>query len=137
MLARAAQPPLELDREAFLAAFARVPSALSHSLAAHPLFSLEAVARLADGLPAADVERYEDGGHRNLEGMPGGREAPFLLSPGVGVYVPSFAPHWVKNGAEPSLSLSITFRSRASERREWVSELNARLRRWKLSPRPP
>jgi hypothetical protein len=31
------------------------------------------------------------------------------MPPGDGVYVYPFAPHWVKNGPEPSVSLSITF----------------------------
>lgn len=84
-----------------------------------------------------ELERYYDGGHRNLEGMPSGAEAEFRMQPGDGVYVPSFDPHWVQNGPEISISLSITFRTRSSERFERVHQLNAKLRRLRLHPRPP
>ena len=46
-------------------------------------------------------------------------------------------PHWVQNGPAASISLSITFRTPASLRAERVHSLNARLRRLKLSPKPP
>jgi hypothetical protein len=82
-----------------------------------------------------ELERYYGGGHRNLEEMPGGEET-FRMHPDDGVYVPSFAPHWVQNGGEASVSLSITFRSRGSERRERVYEFNSRLRRIGISPKP-
>lgn len=84
-----------------------------------------------------ELERYYDGGHRNLDGMPSGAEAVFHMLPGDGVYVPSFDPHWVQNGPEVSISLSITFRTRSSERFERVHQLNAKLRRLRLHPHPP
>jgi hypothetical protein len=84
----------------------------------------------------AELDRYYDGGHRNLEAVPSDGRT-FRLQPGHGVYVPSFVPHWVQNGDEASISLSITFRTRASERVERVNAFNARLRRVRLSPRPP
>lgn len=82
-----------------------------------------------------ELERYYGGGHRNLEAVPPGRPTTFHMTPGDGVYVPPFFPHWVKNGPEASISLSITFRTRASERFERVQQLNAKLRRLNLSPR--
>lgn len=84
-----------------------------------------------------ELERYYDGGHRNLEQMPAGEDRLFRMLPGDGVYVPSFDPHWVQNGPEISISLSITFRTRSSERFERVHQLNAKLRRARLRPRPP
>jgi hypothetical protein len=42
----------------------------------------------------------------------------------------------VKNGSEASVSLSITFRTRASWRTERVHRFNARARGLRLSPRP-
>jgi hypothetical protein len=96
------------------------------------------VVSFADGQTANhELERYYDGGHRNLEAMPTGTQATFRMQPGDGVYVPSFDPHWVQNGPEISISLSITFRTRASERFERVHQLNAKLRRRGLHPRPP
>jgi hypothetical protein len=83
------------------------------------------------------IERYYDGGHRNLAAMPAGESQSFLMHPGDGVYVPPFHPHWVQNGPRASISLSITFRTRASEQFERVHQLNARLRRLRLSPKPP
>jgi hypothetical protein len=82
-----------------------------------------------------ELDRYYDGGHRNLESVPVDAQT-FVLSPGQGVYVNSFAPHWVHNRDEASISLSITFRTRRSEAAERAHALNARLRRLGLHPRP-
>jgi hypothetical protein len=83
------------------------------------------------------IEHYYDGNHRNLDALPGGEALTFRMHPGDGVYVPPFHPHWVQNGPQVSISLSITFRTRASEQFERVHQLNARLRRMHLSPNPP
>src|SRR5262249_43625057 len=82
-----------------------------------------------------ELDRYYDGGGRNLEAMPGDGSA-YSLDAGKGVYVPSFMPHWVKNGPEASVSLSITFRTSDSLRAERVHRVNARLRKLGLSPKP-
>lgn len=82
-----------------------------------------------------ELDRYYDGGHRNLEAVPVDVE-PFVLAPGRGVYVHPFAPHWVRNRDEVSISLSITFRTRRSLATERAHGLNARLRRVGLHPRP-
>jgi hypothetical protein len=82
-----------------------------------------------------ELDRYHDGGHRNLEGVPSEGQL-FRMHPSDGVYVPSFMPHWVQNGDEASISLSITFRTRTSRRHERVHRMNARMRRLKLSPTP-
>lgn len=58
------------------------------------------------------------------------------LSPGQGLHFPVTAPHWVKNGPEVSLSLSLTFRSDRSQARELVYRANAQLRRLGLTPTP-
>ncbi len=81
-----------------------------------------------------ELDRYHAGGHRNLDVLPSADE-PFVLDPGLGVYVPSFMPHWVQNGPAASISLSITFRTCASRRAERVHWTNARLRRVGLSPK--
>jgi hypothetical protein len=84
----------------------------------------------------AELDRYFDGGHRNLDRMPE-LEETFHMDPGDGVYVPPFMPHWVKVvGSRAAISLSITFRTRASLEMERASHFNARLRRLHLSPRP-
>ena len=82
-----------------------------------------------------ELDRYHDGGHRNLEAVPEDAET-FVMHPGGGVYVYPWAPHWVRNGPAVSTSLSITFRTRQTEQAERVMRFNARLRRLRLSPRP-
>jgi len=61
----------------------------------------------------------------------------FQMHPGEGVYVYPWAPHWVENGPEVSVSLSITFRTGLSERQERVHRFNAKLRRNGLAPVAP
>jgi hypothetical protein len=82
-----------------------------------------------------ELDRYYDGGHRNLESVPSEAQT-FVLSPGRGVYVDSFAPHWVRNRDAASISLSITFRTGQSEAAERAHALNARLRKLGLHPKP-
>ena len=82
-----------------------------------------------------ELDRYHDGGHRNLVEVPP-RSSAFQMLPGDGVYLYPWVPHWVLNGPAVSISLSITFRTRRSERVEHVHLLNGRLRRHGLSPRP-
>ena len=52
------------------------------------------------------------------------------------MHFPQNWPHWVKNGPSTSISLSITFRTRESQRHEHVHSLNAHLRRRGMHPRP-
>jgi hypothetical protein len=82
------------------------------------------------------LERYYSGGHRNLDWKP--EEATtYRLDPGVGVYVPVHAPHFVRNGDGVSVSLSITWYTPAVERAARVHALNSRLRRLGISPVAP
>lgn len=82
-----------------------------------------------------ELDRYHAGGHRNLEKIPE-QATPFVLTPGHGVYVYPFAPHWVRNGPDASVSLSITFRTHESRRAERVHRFNARVRRLGIDPVP-
>lgn len=79
-------------------------------------------------------ERHEafhrEGGHRNLpyrEEFEARGEA-FALAPGDAVYVPVKAPHWVRVGDDVSVSLSITWRSQASDNEARLHRANAWLR---------
>jgi hypothetical protein len=93
------------------------------------------VGRFVDpSIQQLELDRYHDGGHRNLENVPTEMTA-FDMSPGEGVYVYPFAPHWVKNGPTASISLSVTFRTQDSRRTELIHRFNARLRRLHMSPR--
>ena len=60
----------------------------------------------------------------------------FDLVPGMGGYMPSTSPHLVENGDEPSITISFTYYTDATRRREMLYRGNARLRRMGLSPRP-
>lgn len=82
------------------------------------------------------LEQALGGEHSNLSWEPVNPVA-FDLAPGDGVYVQPHAPHWVENGPRPSISLSITFRTPASQDEINVHALNARLRRLGLSPVAP
>ncbi len=84
------------------------------------------------------LERYHAGGHRNLPWRDelAARAATFELAPGDGLFIPITAPHWVQNGPEVSISLSVTYRSRYSDVQTAVHRLNGALRRLGLRPRP-
>lgn len=81
-------------------------------------------------------ESYHTGGPRELkwrdELLAGGREFP--LQPGEALFVPVMAPHFVRNGPEPSVSLSITWRSEWSFAEADARALNAVLRRAGIRP---
>jgi hypothetical protein len=89
----------------------------------------------ASGVQQWELDRYYDGGHRNLEHAPD-ETTTFHMHPGDGVYVYPFAPHWVKNGPRASISLSVTFRTAESRQIERVHRFNAHLRRLHMSPKP-
>ncbi len=84
-------------------------------------------------------EAYHTGGARELSW----RDelacfgATFRLAPGEAIYVPVMAPHHVKNGPMPSISLSITWRSEWSFAEADARALNGRLRQWGFNPAAP
>lgn len=84
-------------------------------------------------------EEYHRGGHRNLAWDDSFLEHGTVqaLSPGDAVYVPVMAPHFVRNGDAPSISLSITWRSEWSYGAADTHALNAVLRKFGLNPTPP
>ena len=83
-----------------------------------------------------ELERVYAGGHRNIEQLPDSMRA-FELQPGDGVYVRPDAPHFVVNGPEASISLSITWRTPSTRRSARVHRINGRLRRLRIAPTPP
>ncbi len=85
-----------------------------------------------------ELEHFFGGGHRNLKFRDEfqTKAQTFQLRPGDGLHFPVAAPHWVKNEGAVSISYSVTFRTRASERRCAVHNFNAGLRRWGLRPTP-
>ena len=89
-----------------------------------------------DLLSEEELERFYTGAHRNLTFRDElqARAEVFELHPGEGVHVPVTAPHWVKNGPEVSVSFSITFQTRLSERRGIIYRVNHLLRQRGWSP---
>lgn len=84
-------------------------------------------------------EAYHTGGGRELawEEQFKGQGITFMLEPGHALYVPVMAPHYVRNGPAPSISLSITWRSDWSYAEADARAFNAFLRRRGLNPHPP
>lgn len=84
-------------------------------------------------------EFYHTGGPREIpwrETLATGGTA-FTINPGEGLYVPVMAPHFVRNGPEPSISLSITWRSEWSYEEADARAFNSVLRRAGMQPRRP
>ena len=84
-------------------------------------------------------EGYHLGGHRNLVWQDdfeadGTRHH---LTPGKAIFVPVMAPHHVRNGPEPSVSLSITWRSDWSFEEADARAFNGWLRKRGITPRAP
>ncbi len=97
--------------------------------------------------PTGDARFAPDEVHENYH-LGGPRELPwsdelledgmaFALAPGDAVYVPVMAPHFVRNGPESSISLSITWRSEWSYAESYARCFNGILRSRGFLPRPP
>jgi Cupin superfamily protein len=89
-----------------------------------------------DSVRQRELDRYYDAEACDFAAMEAVAEH-FRLDAGVGVYLPSFVPHWVNTEAGISVSFSIPFYTEFSERAESVNRINRRLRKLNLSPRGP
>ena len=89
--------------------------------------------------PDSVHETYHTGGARELAWHDGlaCHGQTFQLIEGEAIYVPVMAPHHVRNGPVPSISLSITWRSEWSFAEADARAFNSLLRQWGLAPRPP
>jgi hypothetical protein len=89
--------------------------------------------------PDSVHEAYHTGGARELTWADelARHGQTFQLTEGEAIFVPVMAPHHVKNGPLPSISLSITWRSEWSFAEADARAFNAVLRRWGFDPRPP
>ena len=90
---------------------------------------------------AADAvhEAYHTGGGRELTWRDdfASHGTAIAIGPGEAIFVPVMAPHWVKNGPEVSVSLSITWRSQWSFAEADARAFNKQLRRLGLNPAAP
>src|ERR1044072_4116215 len=93
----------------------------------------------ASVVPAEKHEAYHVGGHRNVPWQDDyeARGHLFELAPGDAVHVPLMWPHWVRNGPEPSISFSITWKSRWVYEEADVRGMNHLLRTWGMEPASP
>jgi hypothetical protein len=89
-------------------------------------------------LSEEELERFYDGAHRNMvfKDEYQAKASSYDLRPGDGLHFPVTAPHYVRNGAEVSISFSITFRTPDLDKRTMVYNVNAFLRRRGLRPAP-
>lgn len=83
---------------------------------------------------ALELERYLDGEQCDFQAMQAVAET-LQIDPGLGVYLPSFVPHWVETEGDVSVSFSIPFYTRDCRRAQGVYGVNSWLRKAKLSPR--
>jgi len=91
-------------------------------------------------VPQETHEAFHRGGrHRNMRHDPAfdALATPYVMHAGDAVYVPVKAPHWVQNGAVPSISFSITWRSDVSDGEARLHRVNDRLRGLGVTPGRP
>ena len=89
-------------------------------------------------LPEEEIERFwaVDNNAAKYKPEYQDRARIFQLEPGNGVHIPVNAPHWVKNGPEVSVSLSINFHFR-DELLGDLYRMNHVLRKLGIHPAPP
>jgi Cupin superfamily protein len=83
-----------------------------------------------------EFNRYWDGSHGRIETLKP-EETAYTMTPGRAVYIPPGTPHWVHNGPDISLSVTLTYFTAATVRENRVEDFNAHLRRRQLKPREP
>jgi hypothetical protein len=89
-------------------------------------------------LPDAELEKYwaVDNNAAVYKPEHQDRARVYKMVPGDGVHIPVNAPHWVTNGESPSVSLSVNFEFKGSEKSD-VYRTNYYLRQLGLTPTPP
>jgi len=90
----------------------------------------------SDAVRRHEIDRYWDGSHGRIETLPP-EVAAYTLTPGRAVYIPPGTPHWVHNGPEISLSVTLTYFTAATVRENRIEDFNSHLRRRHMKPREP
>jgi hypothetical protein len=90
----------------------------------------------SDATRRSEFDRYWNGSHGRIENLQP-EVASYTMTPGRGVYIPPGTPHWVHNGPDISLSVTLTYFTAATVRENRVENFNAKLRRRHLNPREP
>jgi mannose-6-phosphate isomerase-like protein (cupin superfamily) len=89
-----------------------------------------------DAVRRHEFDRYWDGSHGRIETLQP-EVASYTMTPGRAVYIPPGTPHWVHNGPDISLSVTLTYFTAATVRENRVESFNAHLRRRHMKPREP
>jgi hypothetical protein len=89
-----------------------------------------------DATRRREFDRYANGSHGRIEKVPP-EVAAYTMTPGRAVYIPPGTPHWVHNGPDISLSVTLTYFTAATVRENRVESFNAHLRRRNMTPREP
>ena len=90
----------------------------------------------SDAARRHEVNRYWEGSHGRIEDLPP-QEAAYTMTPGRAVYIPPGTPHWVHNGPDISLSVTLTYFTAATVRENRIEDFNSHLRRRHMKPREP
>jgi hypothetical protein len=90
----------------------------------------------SDAVRRHEFDRYWDGSHGRIEALPP-EVAAYTLTPGRAVYIPPGTPHWVHNGPDISLSVTLTYFTAATIRENRVEDFNSYLRQRHMKPREP
>ena len=89
-------------------------------------------------LPEEEIERFWTVDNNSALYKPEyqDRAFSFELQPGNGIHVPIGCPHWLQNGDDISVTMSVNFHFLNSERRD-VYRTNHYLRKFGMKPSPP
>jgi JmjC domain len=90
----------------------------------------------SDAARRHEFDRYWDGSHGRIEDLQP-EVAAYTMTPGRAVYIPPGTPHWVHNGPDISLSVTLTYFTAATVRENRIEDFNSHLRRRNLKPREP
>jgi hypothetical protein len=90
----------------------------------------------SDAVRRHEFDRYWDGSHGRIENLPP-EVAAYTLTPGRAVYIPPGTPHWVHNGPDISLSMTLTYFTAATVRENRIEDFNSHLRRRHMKPWEP
>jgi len=90
----------------------------------------------SDAARRHEINMYWDGSHGRIEAVPP-EEAAYTMTPGRAVYIPPNTPHWVHNGPDISLSVTLTYFTAATVRENRIEDFNSHLRRRHMTPRDP
>ena len=90
----------------------------------------------SDAVRRREFDRYWDGSHGRIEALQP-EVAAYTMTPGQAVYIPPGTPHWVHNGPDISLSVTLTYFTAATVRENRIEDFNSHLRRRHMKPREP